>query len=241
MMGMKNCSTLLLLVTSIALAGCQTTVTALSKELPQNENIRTMQAAIDSDGDGVLDAIDECPETPSNVVVDAKGCEIIIEGGEALEMELRGFFAPLSSRLINTYDKLSSRLINTYDKEFAKIEEKLNEYPDANVFIFGNLSSNELALSKTNDNLSRQRALTIKNRLITEHHIASDRITTYDCLDRYPSTNIDLSYDDPEQIESKNRRVVLKASRQVKNLSNLKYASYIDSYGKYAKHCEPFE
>ena len=215
---------------SLGLSACQTTVTALSKELPQHENIRTMQAEIDSDGDGVLDAIDECPETPSNVVVDAKGCEIIIEGGEALEMELRGFFAPLSSRLINTYDK-----------EFAKIEEKLNEYPDANVFIFGHLSSNELALSKTNDNLSRQRALTIKNRLITEHHIASDRITTYDCLDRYPSTNIDLSYDDPEQIESKNRRVVLKASRQVKNLSNLKYASYTESYGKYAKHCELFE
>ena len=212
---------------SLVLSACQTTSTAPSKELPQHENIKTMQAAIDSDGDGVLDDIDECPDTSPNVVVDAKGCPIIIEGGEALEMELRGFFAPLSSRLINTYDK-----------EFAKIEEKLNEYPDANVFIFGHLSSNELALSKGNDNLSRQRALTIKNRLITEHYIASDRITTYDCLDRYPSTNID---DDPEQIESKNRRVVLKASRQVKNLSNLKYASYTESYGKYAKHCELFE
>lgn len=187
-------------------------------------------AILDSDGDGVIDDIDECLDTPPSVVVDAKGCQIIIEGGEALEMELRGFFAPLSSRLINTYDK-----------EFAKIEEKLNEYPDANVFIFGHLSSNELALSKTNDNLSRQRALTIKNRLITEHHIESDRITTYDCLDRYPSTNIDLSYDDPEQIESKNRRVILKASRQVKDLTNLKYASYTESYGKYAKHCELFE
>ena len=230
MMGMKNCSTLLLLATSIALAGCQTTATAPSKDVAQHEIIRTMQAEIDSDGDGVLDAIDECPETPPNVVIDAKGCEIIIEGGEALEMELQGFFAPLSNRLINTYDK-----------EFAKIEEKLNEYLDANVFIFGHLSSNELALSKSNDNLSRQRALTIKNRLITEHHIESDRITTYDCLDRYPSTNIDLSYDDPEQIESKDRRVVLKASRQVKNLSNLKYASYTESYGKYAKHCELFE
>ncbi len=215
---------------SLALAGCQTTITAPSKDVAQHEIIRTMQAEIDSDGDGVLDAIDECPETPPNVVVDAKGCEIIIEGGEALEMELQGFFAPLSSRLINSYDK-----------EFEKIEEKLNEYLDANVFIFGHLSSNELALSKSNDNLSRQRALTIKNRLITEHHIASDRITTYDCLDRYPSTNRDLSYDDPEQIESKDRRVVFKASRQVKDLSNLKYAGDIESYGKYAKQCEPFE
>ena len=215
---------------SLALAGCQTTITAPSKDVAQHEIIRTMQAEIDSDGDGVLDAIDECPETPPNVVVDAKGCEIIIEGGEALEMELQGFFAPLSSRLINSYDK-----------EFEKIEEKLNEYLDANVFIFGHLSSNELALSKSNDNLSRQRALTIKNKLITEHHIASDRITTYDCLDRYPSTNIDLSYDNPEQIESKDRRVVFKASRQVKSLSNLKYAGDIESYGKYAKQCEPFE
>ena len=215
---------------SLALAGCQTTITAPSKDAAQHEIIRTMQAEIDSDGDGVLDAIDECPETPPNVVVDAKGCEIIIEGGEALEMELQGFCAPLSSRLINSYDK-----------EFEKIEEKLNEYLDANVFIFGHLSSNELALSKSNDNLSRQRALTIKNRLITEHHIASDRITTYDCLDRYPSTNIDLSYDDPEQIESKDRRVVFKASRQVKGLSNLKYAGDIESYGKYAKQCELFE
>ena len=227
----KNFSTFWLLAASITLAGCQTTNNESSKEIFQYEDIRTMKADIpDSDGDGVLDDIDECPETPLYMVVDAKGCQIIIEGGEALEMELRGFFAPLSSRLINTYDK-----------EFAKIEEKLNEYPDANVFIFGHLSSNELALSKTNDNLSRQRALTIKNRLITEHHIESDRITTYDCLDRYPSTNIDLSYDGPEQIESKNRRVVLKASRQVKDLSNLKYASYTESYGKYAKHCELFE
>ncbi|WP_440455090.1 OmpA family protein [Psychrobacter sp. ASPA161_9] len=215
---------------SLTLSACQITPTAPSKDAAQHEIIRTMQAEIDSDSDGMLDAVDECPETPPNVVVDVKGCEIIIEGGEALEMELQGFFAPLSSRLINTYDK-----------EFAKIEEKLNEYLDANVFIFGHLSSNELALSKSNDNLSRQRALTIKNRLITEHHIASDRITTYDCLDRYPSTNIDLSYDDPKQIESKDRRVVFKASRQVKVLSNLKYAGDRDSYGKYAKHCEPFE
>lgn len=213
------------------LSACQTALQSVTANQQSPIVAPVVPAILDSDGDDVIDDIDECPKTPPNVVVDAKGCEIIIEGGEALEIELRGFFAPLSSRLINTYDK-----------EFAKIEEKLKEYPDANIFIFGHLSSNELALSKINDNLSRQRALTIKNRLITEHHIASDRITTYDCLDRYPSsTNVELSYDDPEQIESKNRRVVLKVSRQVQVLSNLKYASYTESYGKYAKHCELFE
>ncbi len=86
---------------SFGLSACQITVTAPSKDAAQHEVIRTMQAEIDSDGDGVLDDIDECPETRPNVVVDAKGCEIIIEGGEALEMELQGFFAPLSSRVVD--------------------------------------------------------------------------------------------------------------------------------------------
>lgn len=227
---MNNCSTLLLLATSIALAGCQTTTTAPSKELPQNENIRTMQAAIDSDGDGVLDDIDECPETSPNVVVDDKGCEIIIEGGEALEMELRGFFAPLSSRLINTYDK-----------EFAKIEEKLNEYPDANVFIFGHLSSNELAITPNKNNLSRNRAINIRNRLVEKHHITSDRISTYDCSDRYPFIATDFSESDLAGIESKDRRVTVKASTQVNDLANIENPSDWKNYEPYLKRCEIFK
>ena len=94
----KTHSTLLLLATSIALAGCQTTEILPPITIPQYENIRTMKADIpDSEGDGVLDDIDECPETRPNVVFDAKGCEIIIEGGEALEMEFNGFFPPTSS------------------------------------------------------------------------------------------------------------------------------------------------
>ena len=76
----RNYGNLLLLALFIGLAGCQTTEIVAAKTLPQYENIRTMQA----DSDGVLDAIDECPETRPNVVIDAKGCEIIIEGGEAL-------------------------------------------------------------------------------------------------------------------------------------------------------------
>ncbi len=123
----------LILVSALALSACQTTVS--QNQTTQTINAPVAKVILDSDGDGVLDAIDECPETPPNVVVDAKGCEIIIEGGEALEMELRGFFAPLSSRLINTYDK-----------EFAIIEENLNDYPKAKVFIFGHMASNELRI-----------------------------------------------------------------------------------------------
>ncbi len=218
----------LILVSALALSACQTTVS--QNQTTQTINAPVAKVILDSDGDGVLDAIDECPETPPNVVVDAKGCEIIIEGGEALEMELRGFFAPLSSRLINTYDK-----------EFAIIEENLNDYPKAKVFIFGHMASNELRIMPNKNNLSRNRAINVKNRLVEKHNIASDRISTYDCSDRYPFIDTDFRISDFENIESNDRRVSVKASTQVDDLANLEYASDRKNYERYLKRCELFE
>ncbi|WP_198330111.1 hypothetical protein [Psychrobacter cibarius] len=151
---------ILLLTTFITLVGCQTTEIIPPKTIPQYENIRTMQVDIpDSDGDGVLDAIDECPETRPNVVIDAKGCEIIIEGGEALEMEFNGFFSQMSSQLSDIYDAV-----------FVKIAESLNDHSKANVFIFGHAATSEIdkdALATFGfDSLSRNRALIIKNNLV---------------------------------------------------------------------------
>ena len=151
----RNYGNLLLLALFIGLAGCQTTEIVAAKTLPQYENIRTMQA----DSDGVLDAIDECPETRPNVVIDAKGCEIIIEGGKALEMEFNGVFSQMSSQLFDIYDAV-----------FVKIAESLNDRPKANVFIFGHAATSEIdkdALATFGfDSLSRNRALIIKNNLV---------------------------------------------------------------------------
>ena len=238
-MRMNNCSTLLLLATSIALAGCQTTSTAPSNALPQHENIRTMQAAIDPDGDGVLDDIDECPDTPPNVVVDAKGCKIIIEGGDALEMEFRGFFLPMSSQLPAIYDA-----------EFMKIAEKINEYPEASVFIFGHVATNETDKDASAtlgfDSLSRNRALSIKNTLVLQHGIDAKRIRTYECSNKLlvkETDYINSSFKalNLKGLEAKQRRATLMASSNVSDLMNLEYVSYTRKYGEYAKHCEPFE
>ena len=216
---------------ALALSACQTA--------PQYEHIMTMQADIDSDGDGVLDKIDECPETPLHIVVDVKGCQIIIEGGDALEMEFSGFFPSMSSQLPAIYDAY-----------FVKIAEKINEYPKASVFIFGHAATNEInedALATFGfDSLSRNRALIIKNGLVLQHHIDAERIRTYDCLNKILVT--DTAFIDPvfeklnlKSIESKQSRATLMASSDVHDLSNLKYVSYTRKYGEYAKHCEPFE
>jgi hypothetical protein len=36
-------------------------------------------AAVDSDGDGVVDADDACPGTPAGTTVDARGCEVVVD------------------------------------------------------------------------------------------------------------------------------------------------------------------
>ena len=237
-MRMNNCSTLLLLATSIALAGCQTTITAPSKELPQHKNIRTMQAAIDSDGDGVSDDIDQCPKTPPNVVVDAKGCPVEVDVG-GLEMEFNGFFPPMRNQLPDIYDAV-----------FVKIAESLNEHPKANVFIFGHAATSEIdkdALATFGfDSLSRNRALIIKDTLVFQHNIDAKRIRTYECSNKILVKETD--YINPSfkalnlnGLEAKQRRATLRASSSVKDLTNLEYDSYIQMYGEYAKHCELFE
>ena len=238
-MTIKTHRTLLLLAATIISTGCQTTDIAPPKTIPQYENIRTMQADSDLDGDGVLDDIDECPDTPPNVVVDAKGCKIIIEGGDALEMEFRGFFLPMSSQLPDIYDT-----------EFIKMAEKINEYPDASVFIFGHVATNEMdknALATLGfDSLSRNRALSIKNTLVLQHGIEAKRIRTYDCSNKILVKETD--YINPSfkalnlnGLEAKQRRATLMASSSVHDLTNLEYDSYIQMYGAYAKHCKPFE
>ena len=212
------------------LSACQTALQSVTANQQAPIVAPVVPAILDSDGDGVLDDIDECPEMPNHTIVDVKGCEIIVEGGEALEMELQGFFAPLSSQLINSYDK-----------EFVKIEEKLNEHLDAKVYIFGHMSSNELEIMHNKNNLSRNRAINVKNRLVERHHIASDRISTYDCSDRYPFIDTDFRKSDFENMESKDRRVSVKASTQVDDLANLEAASDRENYEKYSKRCEIFE
>ena len=220
----------LLFAAALTLAGCQTVITAPSQDKNQFENIKTMQAdVLDSDGDGVLDNIDECPETTSHTVVDAKGCSIIVYAG-GIEIELNGFFPPMSSQLPDSYDK-----------EFAVIEENLNGYPKAKVFIFGHMASNELGIMPNKNNLSRSRAINIKNRLVEKHNIASDRISTYDCSDKYPFIDTDFRISDFENMESNDRRVSVKASTQVDDLANLEYASDRKNYERYSKRCELFE
>ena len=224
----------------LSLTGCQTPLKSMAFNQSVGELPTTLVPDIpDSDGDGVLDNIDECPETSKHTVVDVKGCTVVIEGGDALEMEFNGFF-PL----------MSSQLADSYDVEFKKIEEKLSEYPEATVFIFGHVASSEMNEDVLEtfgfESLPRNRALIVKNMLVLDHGIAAERIHTYDCSNKIlaiDTESIDRNFKalNLRNIQSKQSRVTLRGSSEVSNLNDLKYISYSRMYGEYAKRCKLFE
>ena len=197
-MTIKTHSTLLLLATSIALAGCQTITTAPSKVIPQHETIRTIQADIpDSDGDGVSDELDQCPGTPENVVVDDRGCPFTLMG-VGLKMEYRAFF-----------DKDSSEILPKYQAELDNVGMKMQEYKTATIRIEGHNSRTEVDSASINraNPLAQARANNVKDYLISKYNIDPERITAVEYGARRP-----IAPSDSEESNMINRRVYAIAS-----------------------------
>jgi OOP family OmpA-OmpF porin len=120
-------------------------------------------APVDTDGDGVTDDLDQCPNTPAGVVVDAKGCPQQLT--EDLKMELRVFF-----------DVNKSNIKDQYKPEIAKVADKLKEYPDAAAKIEGH--TDNTGARKLNDRLSLARANAVKAMLVSDYGVSADRLST---------------------------------------------------------------
>ena len=184
-------NTLLILVSALALAACQTSV--LQSQVTQIINAPVTKVILDSDGDGVPDNIDECPATPLNVVVDERGCPLT-GMGIGLKMEYRAFFA-----------KGSSELSKEYQLDLDKVAQKLQEYETATMLIEGNASTDEISVIDAvlqPNALSRNRAIIVKNYLIMRHQIDPDRLSTFGFGAEQP-----IASSDTEEGKSMNRRV----------------------------------
>ena len=120
---------------------------------------------VDGDGDGVIDSLDQCPNTPTNLVVDERGCPIQGEEIEELQMELRVFF-----------DNDKTNIKDQYKPEIAKVAERC-------VSILTQLQASKITLRKLvhlpyNQRLSEASTLTVKNMLTNEFGVAPNRLST---------------------------------------------------------------
>ena len=123
------------LISVLILTGCQTPLksTALNQSI-EEPPITLVPNTSDSDGDGVLDDIDECPATPWKVIIDEAGCPIA-GIGVGLKMEYRAFF-----------DKDSSELLPKYQAELDRVAEQMNKYDTATMKIEAHISEDEIHL-----------------------------------------------------------------------------------------------
>ena len=183
-----------MMIGALALTGCQTA--DLSKQTSQTINMPTVVVNVDSDGDGVPDEFDQCPNTKmeSNVVVDDRGCHLIMGPDMSLKIEYRAFFA-----------KGSSELLPKYQSELDKVSEIMNTHTTSTMRIEGGISENEIddgvSIAKSNT-LAKNRALMVKNYLLLKHGIEPSRLTTLNCDAKAP-----IAPNDTEEGRAFNRRV----------------------------------
>jgi len=137
---------------------------------------------IDSDGDGVPDYLDQCPNTPKGYTVDKKGC--------VLKIDLKVNFGNNSSVIeANGMKKV---------KEFARF---LLDHPTYNTTIIGHTSIAGNESREYNIALSQRRAQSVKNALVGFGVIASRIKTVGKGPDMPIATN-----DSPEG-RAQNRRI----------------------------------
>ncbi len=158
----------LLLTASVSLIGCQTTEIVPPKTMPYSENIVTLVPDIpDSDDDGVLDDIDECPATPHNMVVDPNGCPAsLLPDENSFKMEARAF-----------YNESSSEIKSQYYKELNRLGERMQQRSEAISIMSGYISKREDIVA--NKTLSEDRVEGVKDYLIQNYSINPERFKTF--------------------------------------------------------------
>lgn len=110
----------------------------------------------DTDGDGVIDSIDKCPNTPRGYKVDPTGCPVSV----TLHLHF-----PFNSSVIPVSDY----------PEVARLSKIMKENPSAKAIIVGHTDS--AGADVYNQKLSERRSKALGDRLIA-NGIQADRITT---------------------------------------------------------------
>ncbi|MED5389681.1 MAG: OmpA family protein [Pseudomonadota bacterium] len=152
---------------------------------------------IDSDGDGVEDKKDQCPDTPRGAKVDADGCPIMLTESVNITLDIEFAFN-------------STEVPARYLADIGKIATVMVEYPDSELMLVGHTDS--IGRASYNQALSQARASAVKRVLIDRFRIDASRIDSIGLGESQP-----VADNATEAGRARNRRVeaIIEASRQV--------------------------
>ena len=146
------------------------------------------KCVLDSDGDGVVDCYDKCPDTPKGIKVDKDGCPI-----------------PLKEKVVITllvefdFDKDEVKFL--FFEDIEKVANLLKAYPKTNAELEGHTDS--IGTDEYNMTLSRQRAESVKKYLVEKFSIDETRISTLGYGESKPAAS-----NETDEGRQNNRRVV---------------------------------
>ncbi len=119
-------------------------------------------APVDSDGDGVYDDKDKCPNTPRGLEVDADGCEFHLTKSEEIRIDIK-------------FATNKSDISDEYATEVERVAKFLKKYASVKSEIAGHTDST--ASDAYNQKLSQRRADAVKAMLVERFGIDAARLT----------------------------------------------------------------
>jgi OOP family OmpA-OmpF porin len=135
--------------------------------------VPTINNSADSDGDGVRDSLDRCPNTPRGTIVGSDGCpKPVVPTQNAVTAQR---FCDKPAVLSISFDSGKAEIKAENFHELNKVGGFLKEFPGSKGTIEGHTDSS--GSSKTNINLSQLRAENVRTYLINTFGIKPDRIT----------------------------------------------------------------
>lgn len=151
---------------------------------------------LDSDGDGVVDCYDKCPDTPKGIEVDKDGCPIPLK-------------EKVSITLLVEFDFDKDEVKFPFHDDIEKVANLLKAYPKTDAELEGHTDS--IGTEEYNMGLSRRRAESVKKYLIETFGIEESRISTIGYGESMP-----VDTNDTEEGRQNNRRVVANIEAVIK-------------------------
>ena len=146
------------------------------------------KCVLDSDGDGVVDCYDKCPDTPKGIKVDKDGCPI-----------------PLKEKVVITllveFDFDKAMVKSEFHEDIERVANMLIAYPKTSAELEGH--TDYINTEEYNMKLSRRRAESVKKYLIEKFGINDSRITTVGYGESMP-----VDTNETDEGRQRNRRVV---------------------------------
>jgi OmpA-OmpF porin, OOP family len=163
-----------------------TVAPALPAEPPPAQPPVVTQAPMDSDGDGVIDGVDQCPDTPKGVRVDAQGCPRDSDGDGVYDEFDKCPDTPKGVAVDDQGCELKLTLNINFDSNQALIKPEFEtELARAAAFLEANSTipyvliaghTDSLGADAYNQQLSERRAEAVRQYLIDRHGIEAGKI-----------------------------------------------------------------